>query len=82
MSLQTFLNNLHPSCTVIGLGTAEVLGNKVDAALIRSLYRQELVWGMFNVEKGKFKGTKLANSASTENVIFYNAPVYPLATNQ
>ena len=70
--LEEFIASLHPSTTLLSHGTATVMGNKVDAVLVRNLYGQEIVWGVFNVERGKYKGKKLSNSAATEEVE-YNA---------
>lgn len=68
--LQNFKDNLHPSTTILCEGKAVVMGNVVDAILVRNLYGQEIVWGFFNCDKGKFKGTKLSNDAATEGVAF------------
>ena len=68
--LDEFVRSLHPSTTLISRGKATVLGHTVDAVLVRNLYGQEIVWGMFNCDKGKFKGKRLANSAATEEVVY------------
>jgi hypothetical protein len=65
--LEAFMTNLHQSTQLLSQGKAVVLGHEVDAVLVRNLYGQEIVWGMFSVDKGKFKG-RLSNSAATEAV--------------
>jgi hypothetical protein len=60
---------LHPSTEIISKGKAVVLDHTVDAILVRNLYGQEIVWGLFGCSRGKFKGF-LANNANTENVIY------------
>ena len=69
--LEEFVSNLHPSATLVSRGTAEVLGHTVDAVKVRNLYGQEVVWGMFNVDKGKFRGKRLANDCATEEVHYH-----------
>ena len=71
--LQSFIDNIHPSSTVLSYGKATVMEKTVDAVLIRNLYKQEIVWGMFGVSRGKFKG-HLANSANTEGVDYEPRP--------
>jgi len=68
--LDEFLRNLHPSTKVLSRGKATVLGNTVPAVLVRTLYGQEIVWGEFNCDRGKFKGKRLTNDAATEEVIY------------
>ena len=68
-TLEELINNLHFSSTLLSRGKAKVMDREMDAVLIRNLYGQEIVWGMFSVEKGKFKG-KLANNANTEEVTY------------
>lgn len=67
--LEIFVGNLHPSTKLLSRGNATVMDREVCAAKVRNLYGQEIVWGLFSVDKGKFKG-KLANSASTEGVTY------------
>jgi hypothetical protein len=67
--LEEFVKGLHPSTKLLSTGKAIVMGYTVDAVLIRNLYGQEIVWGMFSVARGKFKG-KLANNANTEDVVY------------
>ena len=67
--LNELLGKLHPSTTVLSMGTATVLGRTVDAVLVKNLYGQELVWGYFGCERGKFKG-KLSQNATTEGVTY------------
>lgn len=66
--LDDFVSNLHPSTDLISTGKATVMGHTVDAALTRNLYGQEIVWGVFNCDRGKFKGKRLSNDAATEGV--------------
>jgi hypothetical protein len=73
--LDEFIANLHPSTKILSRGTATVMGNKVDSVLVRNLYGQEIVWGVFNVERGKYKGKKLTNSAATEEVVYLPDPL-------
>ena len=68
--LNDFVAALHPSSTLLSYGRATVMGHDVDAVLVRNVYGQELVWGFFNCDKGKFKGKPLANSAATEGVSY------------
>ncbi len=86
--MNKFVENLHHSTQVLSYGKATVMGNTVDAVLLRNLYGQELVWGYFNCDKGKFKGKRLTNSAATEGVNYVSgdgqhvvtwSPVYPEA---
>lgn len=66
--LEEFVNGL-PSCTkLLSRGTATVLGQTVDAVEVETVYGQRIVWGMFNCDKGKFKGKRLTNNAATEEV--------------
>lgn len=51
------------------MGRATVLGHTVDAILVRNVYGQEIVWGMFGCNRGKFKGT-FSNNAATEGVVY------------
>lgn len=67
--LNELLRRFHPSTTVLSRGVASVLGHDVPAVLVRNCYGQELVWGEFSCNRGKFKG-KLANSANTEGVLY------------
>jgi hypothetical protein len=46
------------------------MGNEVPAALVRNLYGQEIVWGQFNCDRGKYKGKNLANNANTDEVVY------------
>jgi hypothetical protein len=69
-ALEEFVSNLHSSTTLLERGFATVMENTIDAVLVRNLYGQEIVWGTFNVDRGKYKGNRLTNSASTENVQF------------
>lgn len=68
-TLNEFTQNLHKSSKLVSHGTATVLGRTVPAALVRNMYGQEIVWGEFSCNKGKFKG-KLANNAATEEVVY------------
>lgn len=68
--VQRLINGLHPSSTVLSIGIATVAGREHDAVLLRNLYKQEIVWGRFNVERGKYKGKKLANNANTDEVSY------------
>lgn len=69
MDAETIAKGFHRTTTVLSEGVAAVMGNTVPALETHnSIYGQTLVWGMFNVERGKFKGTRLANNASTEGV--------------
>lgn len=68
--LDEFVRDLHPSTTLLSSGTATVLGHNVPAVLTSNLYRQEVVWGVFNCDRGKFKGKRLTNSAATEEVFY------------
>ena len=45
------------------------MDREVDAVLVRNLYGQKIVWGLFSVSRGKFKGG-LANSGNTEDVSY------------
>lgn len=65
--IEAFVASLHPTSSVINYGQATVMDRTVDAVLVTNLYGQEIVWGLFSVDKGKFKG-KLANNANTEGV--------------
>jgi hypothetical protein len=67
--IQKFVENLHPSSKVIGFGTAIVMDKECPAVEVTNLYGQTVVWGLFSVDKGKFKG-KLANNANTDSVIY------------
>lgn len=67
--LEQFISELHPSTALLSKGKATVMDHEVESVKVRNLYGQEIVWGMFSVDKGKFKG-KLANSASTEGVVY------------
>jgi hypothetical protein len=67
--INEFVKGLHSSSKVVGYGTVTVLGNTVDAVVVRNLYGQLIAWGGFSVERGKFKG-KLANNANTEGADF------------
>ena len=63
--------NPHKTTTILSRGMATVLGRTVPAVETRNnIYGQTLVWGMFNVERGKFKGTRLSNNAATEGVSY------------
>ena len=66
--LDEFVRDLHPSTTLLSRGVANVMGHDVPAVLTRNLYGQEIVWGVFNCDRGKFKGKRLTNSAATEDV--------------
>lgn len=68
--LEKFIESIHPSTKLISIGIATVMGNTVDAVLVKNLYGQEIVWGIFNVDKGKYKGNRLANNASVEGVTY------------
>ena len=68
--LEQFLRDLHPTARVISRGEATVLDNTVPAAEVSNLYGQRIVWGVFNVDKGKFKGLRLANDANTDDVSY------------
>ncbi len=68
--LDEFVSGLHPSTQLLSRGTATVLGHNVPAVLTRNLYGQEIVWGMFNCDRGKFKGKRLTNNAATEEVYY------------
>lgn len=68
MQVEEIQARLHHSSTLLSIGKAEVMGNVVDAYEVRNLYGQVLVWGMFNVDRGKFKGNRLTNNAATECV--------------
>ena len=70
-TLEQFLNNIHPSTTVISHGYATVMDNTAPAVELKNLYGQHIVWGMFSVSRGKFKGA-LANNANTEDVVYIN----------
>lgn len=63
--------NLHRTTTLLSIGNATVMGNIRPAYEVMNLYGQILVWGMFNVDRGKFKGTRLSNNAATEDVVYY-----------
>jgi len=67
--LDSFINDLHHTCEVVSRGKAVVMGNTVDAAEIKNLYGQVIVWGLFSCARGKFKGN-LANNANTDEVIY------------
>jgi hypothetical protein len=69
-ALKEFEANLHHTTKVLGYGTATVMEKTVDAIWVKNLYGQVIVWGMFSIERGKFKG-KLANDANTEGVKTY-----------
>ena len=66
--LDEFLQHLHHTSKLLSRGHAEVLGHTRPAALVRNLYGQEIVWGVFNCDRGKFKGKRLANNANTDEV--------------
>lgn len=68
-TLDEFVNGLHGSTTLLARGRALVSGREVEAILVRNAYEQELVWGMFGHDRGKFKGY-LANNAATGRVRF------------
>lgn len=67
--LDEFVGRLHPSTTLLSRGKAVVMDREVDAVLVRNLYGQKIVWGLFSVSRGKFKGG-LANSGNTEDVSY------------
>jgi len=67
--LDNFVKDLHSSATVLGYGRASVLEHDVPAILVRNVYGQELVWGEFSCNRGKFKGL-LSNNAQTEGVTY------------
>lgn len=67
--LKVFVDNLHPSAKLVSKGKATVLDREVDAVEIINLYGQRVVWGLFSVNRGKFKGN-LANSANTDDVVY------------
>jgi hypothetical protein len=52
---------------LLSKGVATVGDKTVEAVLVRNIYGQEIVWGMFGHDRGKFKGF-LANNASTQRV--------------
>jgi hypothetical protein len=66
--LEDFANNLHLSTQLLSRGTAMVMGHEVEAVKVRNLYGQEVVWGEFNCNRGKFKGNRITNDATTEGV--------------
>ena len=67
--LDQFVDNLHPTSTLLSRGTATVMEKYiVPAVLVRNMYGQEVVWGQFNCERGKYKGKRLANNANTDEV--------------
>ena len=68
--LEEFVNNLHSSSQLLSKGKAVVMEHEVDAVLVKNLYGQEVVWGVFNVDKGKFKGKRLTNDCATEKVSY------------
>lgn len=72
MNLNDFKRDLNPSTMLISTGTATVLGHTVDAILVRNLYGQEIVWGEFGCNRGKFKGG-LSNNAATDEVTYVPA---------
>ena len=63
-----FLAGLAPCTEVLSTGTATVMGHTVPAVLVRTVYGQELVFGKFNTERGKFKGKRVSQNATTEGV--------------
>ena len=65
--LKKFVDELHPSTKLLSIGKAFVMGNIVDAVEVKNIYNQIIVWGMFSVNRGKFRGG-LANNANTEYV--------------
>jgi len=68
MTLEEFEKSLHKTSKVLSKGTATVLGKRVPAIEVNNrIYNQVLIWGMFSVNRGKFKGA-LANNANTEEV--------------
>lgn len=67
--LEAFLGKLHKSSSLLSYGIAHVEGRDIPAVEISNLYGQKTVWGLFSVERGKFKG-KLANNANTEGVTY------------
>lgn len=67
--LQKFVDNLHPSTELLSTGRAYCQGREVDAVVVRNLYGQEIIWGMFSCDRGKFKG-RLANNANTDGVTY------------
>ena len=70
----------HESTTVLSTGTAMVLGHDVPAVLVRNLYRQEIVWGNFSTQRGKFKG-KESNSGATEGVRYVSCDGHEVGWN-
>jgi hypothetical protein len=68
--LSDFIAGLHRSTKLLSIGRATVLGRTVDACLVRNLYGQEIVWGPFDCDRGKFKGKKISNNSATEGVAY------------
>jgi hypothetical protein len=67
--LELFRSGLSSTSVVLSEGIAAVLGHDVPALLVRNLYGQEIVWGEFGCNRGKFKGG-LSNNAATEDVYY------------
>ena len=76
--MEGFKSTLHKSTRLISEGVAQVMGNVVAAIEVQNLYGQRIVWGMFSVERGKWRG-RLSNNAATEGVIYTPAAFDALA---
>lgn len=68
--VSAFAAGLHQTTTLISYGVAAVCGRNHDAVEVRNLYGQHIVWGKFNVERGKYRGKRLANNANTDEVVY------------
>jgi hypothetical protein len=68
--LAKFVEGLHPSTTLLSTGKATVMGHTVAAVEVRNLYNQTIVWGVFDVDRGKYKGKRMANNANTDGVVY------------
>lgn len=70
LKVDEFVRRLHPTTKLLSRGIAFVAEREHDAVQVRNLYGQEIVWGKFNVERGKYKGKRIANNANTDFVSY------------